>query len=162
MDKDLEHIKQWTADNKEVIQPFRDARHQIKKRMDEFAKEETQAELKRQLYVQQKVSEEQTRLRLQQQKEIENATIQQQQREEEWYMRKLDFEKQVGESQAEYAGGGYTGKHATSSTQSVKLQRYTITPFSGNYKDWLRFWNQFTVEVDGSSISEISKFNYLL
>ena len=162
MDKDLEHIKQWTADNKEVIQPFRDARHQIKKRMDEFAKEETQAGLEKQLYVQQKVSEEQTRLRLQQQKEIENATIQQQQREEEWYMRKLDFEKQIGESQAEYAGGGYTGKHATSSTQSVKLQRYTITPFSGNYKDWLRFWNQFIVEVDGSSISEISKFNYLL
>ena len=26
----------------------------------------------------------------------------------------------------------------------------------------MRFWNQFTVEVDGSSISDISKFNYLL
>ena len=37
-----------------------------------------------------------------------------------------------------------------------------ITPFSGHYKDWLRFWNQFTVEVDGAAISEISKFNYLL
>ena len=123
MDKDLEYIKQWTADNKEVIQPFRDARHQIKKRMDEFAEEETQVELKKQLYVQQKVSEEQTRLRLQQQKEIENATIQQQQREEEWYMRKLDFEKQIGESQAEYVGGGYTGKrnifNAVSETTKV-------------------------------------------
>ena len=47
-------------------------------------------------------------------------------------------------------------------TQSVKLQRYTITKFNGDYKDWLRFWNQFTVEVDGSSLPEISKFNYLL
>ena len=46
--------------------------------------------------------------------------------------------------------------------QSVKLQKYTITPFTSDYKDWLRFWNQFTVEVDGSSIVEISKFNYLL
>ena len=46
--------------------------------------------------------------------------------------------------------------------QSVKLQKYTITPFEGDYKDWIRFWNQFSVEVDGSSISEISKFNYLL
>ena len=46
--------------------------------------------------------------------------------------------------------------------QAVKLQRYTITPFKGDYKDWLPFWNQFTVEVDGSSISEISKFNYLM
>jgi hypothetical protein len=46
--------------------------------------------------------------------------------------------------------------------QTVKLQKYTITPFTGDYKDWLRFWNQFSVEVDASGISEISKFNYLL
>ena len=37
-----------------------------------------------------------------------------------------------------------------------------ITPFHGDYKDWLRFWNQFITEVDGSGIAEISKFNYLL
>lgn len=87
--------------------------------------------------------------------------IQQQQREEEWYLKKLGFEKQISETQAEYLAGGDSGKHGTSSTQSVKLQKYTISHFSGDYKDWLRFWNQFTV-VDGSLISEISKFNYLL
>ena len=53
------------------------------------------------------------------------------------------------------------GKNTTA-PQSVKLQKYTITLFSGDYKDWLRLWNQFTVEVDGAAISEISKFNYLL
>ena len=47
-------------------------------------------------------------------------------------------------------------------TQTVKLQKYTITPFRGDYKDWLRFWNQFSVEIDKSGIAEISKFNYLL
>lgn len=57
----------------------------------------------------------------------------QQKREEDWYMKKLDFEKQIGESQAEHVGGGNLGNHATS-TQSVKLQKYTITPFSGDYK----------------------------
>ena len=46
--------------------------------------------------------------------------------------------------------------------QSVKLQKYTITPFKGDYKDWICFWNQFSVEVDGSAISKIDKFNYLL
>ena len=51
---------------------------------------------------------------------------------------------------------------ALAKPQAVKLQRYTSTPFEGNYKDWLRFWNQFSVEVDGSSIAEYSKFNYLL
>jgi len=99
------------------------------------------AELDKQLYVQQKVSEEQTKVRLQQQKKIEEATLRQ-----EWYMRKLDYEKQIGESQAEHLGGGNPGKHATSSTQSVKLQKYTTTPFSSDYKDWLRFWNQFSAD----------------
>ena len=162
IDKELEYIKQWTADQKVAIQPFRDARHGIKKKLDEFTKDETQGALEKQLYVQQKVSEEQTKLKLQQQKEIEAAMMQQQQREEEWYLKKLGFEKQIGETQAEYLVGGDSGKHRTSSTQSVKLQKYIISPFSGDYKDWLRFWNQFTVEVDDSLISEISKFNYLL
>ena len=51
---------------------------------------------------------------------------------------------------------------ALAKSQAVRLQRYIITPFEGDYKDWLRFWNQFSVEVDGSSMAEISKFNYLL
>ena len=47
--------------------------------------------------------------------------------------------------------------------QSVKLQKYTITPFKVDYKDWLRFCKQFLIEVEHcSSIAEISKFNYLL
>ena len=44
----------------------------------------------------------------------------------------------------------------------VQFQRYTITPFRGDFKYWLRFWNQFSVEIDKSYISKISKFNYLL
>lgn len=132
IDKELEYIKQWTADQKVAIQPFRDARHGIKKKLDEFTKDETQGALEKQLYVQQKVSEEQTKLKLQQQKEIEAAMMQQQQREEEWYLKKLGFEKQIGETQAEYLVGGDSGKHGTSSTQSVKLQKYTISPFSGD------------------------------
>ena len=67
----MEYIKQWNAHNKEVIQPFRIARHQIKKKMDKFAKEETQMEVEKQLYVQHRVSEEQTKLRSQEQKKIE-------------------------------------------------------------------------------------------
>ncbi len=65
------------------------------------------------------------------------------------------------EKQIQARHSGVTQETAAQpSTQSVKLQKYTITPFYGDYKDWLRFWNQFTmVEVDGSSIAEISKFN---
>ena len=73
-------------------------------------------------------------------------------------MQKMDMEKQL---QANHSGITRETP-AQPSTQSVKLQKYTITPFYGEYKDWLRFWNQFMVEVDGSGIAEISKFNYLL
>ena len=38
--------------------------------------------------------------------------------------------------------------------QAVKLQKYTISPFKGDCKDWFQFWNQFVVEVDNSKISE--------
>ena len=44
----------------------------------------------------------------------------------------------------------------------MKLQKHTKNTIQGGYKDWLCFWNQFIVEVDGSSIAGISKFNYLL
>ena len=158
-DKVLEYIKQWTTDHKGLIQPFQEARIQIRKQMEEITEREAQVELDKQLHIQQKINEEQTRFKLQKQKEIEEATIQQQQREEEWYRQKLDFEKRIGERQAERIEKENTTKPAV---QSVKLQKYTITPFTGDYKDWLRFWNQFTVEVDGLSIVEISKFNYLL
>ena len=36
------------------------------------------------------------------------------------------------------------------------------TPFSGDCKDWVGFWNKFSIEFDRSTISKISKFNYLL
>ena len=73
----------------------------------------------------------------------------------------MEFEKEFIESQLQRVEEAKAGKNTTA-PQSVKLQKYTITLFSGDYKDWLRFWNQFTVEVDGAAISEISKFNYLL
>ena len=52
-------------------------------------------------------------------------------------------------------------RQSTSAPALVKPQS-TITPFKGDYKDWIHFWNQFSVEVNGLVISKISKFNYLL
>ena len=51
-------------------------------------------------------------------------------------------------------------RQSTSASALVKPQS-TITPFKRDYKDWIHFWNQFSVEVDGLVISKISKFNYL-
>ena len=113
------------------------------------------------MYIQHKVNEEQTKLKLHQQKEIEEAIFLQHQKEEEWNRKKLEFEKEITESQLQRMEEVKAGKNTTAQ-QAVKLQKYKITPFSDDCNDWLRFWNQFTVKVDGSGISEISKFNYLL
>ena len=85
-------------------------------------------------------------------KEEESMLIQCQQLEEEWLKKTAEL-RQVRES---------ISAPASVKPQRVKLQKYTIMPFKGDYKDWIRFWNQFSVEVDRSTISEISKFNYLL
>lgn len=87
-DKDLEYIRQWTMDHKEDISPFRKVRDQIKAKMEEIARKEAELELEKQLYIQHKVNEEQTKLKLHQHKEIEEAIFLQNQREEEWYRKK--------------------------------------------------------------------------
>ena len=48
------------------------------------------------------------------------------------------------------------------STATTKLPKCTITPFRGEYRDWIRFWNQFSAEIDETNLAEISKFNYLM
>lgn len=40
--------------------------------------------------------------------------------------------------------------------QSAELRKYKITPFEGDHKDWLRFWNKSEVQVDQLKIAEIS------
>ena len=68
----------------------------------------------------------------------------------------------VEEKSRAAAGQESISAPASAKPQSVKLQKYPITPFKGDCKDWIRFWNQFSVEVNGSAILKISKFNYLL
>ena len=133
---------------------FRELRGQIKLSLGDGRRREEDKGVQREYEKQRAINKEIMEARLAEQKELEAAHIRKQQREEEWLKKKLEMEKD--------ARAGNSDSPGSSATQSVKLQRYTITPFHGDYKDWLRFWNQFEVEVDGAKISEISKFNYLL
>ena len=40
----------------------------------------------------------------------------------------------------------------------AKLPKLTIAKFDGSYKDWPRFWTQYTETIDESSIASVSKF----
>ncbi|XP_065058541.1 uncharacterized protein LOC135686269 [Rhopilema esculentum] len=129
----------------------------LKSRISGKQKEKADRELQKEIEKQRILNEEAVGARLEEQREREEASIRQIQREEEWITRKLQLEKKARELTI------YKGSLPSQpAAQAVKLQKYTITPFSEDYKDWVRFWNQFEIEVDGSSISEISKFHYLL
>ena len=156
-DKTLEEITSWSNAQKEELRAFRDLRATLRNKISEKRREETDRELQREIEKQRIINEETVQARLREQREMEEASIRQIQREEEWITRKLQLEKEARELTAYKES-----LPAKSAAQAVKLQKYTITPFSGDYKDWIRFWNQFEVEVDGSSISDISKFHYLL
>ena len=119
--KELEFMKDWAAMQKGVLVPFRDVRAKIKKQMEKIIDKETQEKLNRELYIQQRVNEEQMKFQHQQQKDREEAVLRQQQREQEWYMQKMDMEKQI---QANHSGI-MQETPAQPSTQSVKLQKYT-------------------------------------
>ena len=53
-------------------------------------------------------------------------------------------------------GSGQEGRRSTIS------QATEIYICCGDFADWLRLWNQFKVEVDGSKLPQIIKSNYLL
>ena len=154
-DKGLHYIKEWAAKQKDCIAQFRKQRDRCKQQLDELKNQGREEKLRRDIEDQRRVNLEQAKFQQQQQKEVEEAMIRQQQAEEEWFRRKMELQKLSGDNDSENTS-------AKKSQQTVKLQKYTITPFSGDYRDWLRFWNQFSVEVDESSLPEISKFHYLL
>ena len=43
----------------------------------------------------------------------------------------------------------------------AKLPKLVISKFNGAFTDWLRFWGQFTENIDQASIASITKFAYL-
>ena len=57
----------------------------------------------------------------------------------------------------------FDGTQPSALTDGVpaKLPKLQITKFSGLFRDWLRFWNQFTAIIDSQNISPITKFSYL-
>ena len=43
----------------------------------------------------------------------------------------------------------------------AKLPKLIISKLNGEYTDWVRFWGQFSENIDQTSIAPISKFSYL-
>ena len=41
------------------------------------------------------------------------------------------------------------------------MPKLVITQLKGTPADWVRFWGQFTAEIDAPDVSQITKFSYL-
>ena len=152
-EKTIDQVREWNKEQKEKIKEFQNMRKRLKEELVGFRQRETEKKKEDELQHQRRLMEEQATIDRRREQEREEAKIRDQEREEQWFNKKLELEMEMAKKRME---------KEKAKPQSVKLQKYTITPFKGDYKDWLRFWNQFLIEVDGSSIAEISKFNYLL
>ena len=137
----IQEIRTWKTNQSIQIEEFLTLKTEMGTRLDELqsSKEARKAQLEEKIILEKQASH-------------DRILSQRIQMEKELLATRMQMESQYG--------GVATS--TTTVPQSVKLQRYTITPFRGDYKDWLRFWNQFSVEIDQSGIAEISKFNYLL
>ena len=140
----LEEVRAWSKSSKEKLTPIRELRRELKQNWIAWKIYKA-----RKNYSWKSIHN--VRFEWLKRKK-KSMLMQRRQMEEEWLKKTAEL-RQVRES---------ISVPASVKPQSVKLQKYTITPLKGDYKDWICFWNQFSVEVDGSAISKISKFNYLL
>ena len=154
-DTDLETLKVWANEQKECMIDFRKARDSYKQQLDEIKVQQQEEVFQNELQAQKRINDEQLKFRLQQEQELQEVMVRKQQAEEEWLKKKLELQKQSETT-------GHSLSPISGTTSTVKLEKYTITPFKRDYMDWLRFWNQFTVEVDETKILDMSKFHYLL
>ena len=152
-DKPLEEIKTWMSTQKEHLNEIKNVKTGVKSKIMEKKEEVKLEELNHEMQRQKIISDEAMKRLIKEQRELDESTKQRIKLEEEWLQRRLEIERKSTKQVLQ-------GNNNT--PQTVKLQKYTITPFSGDNKNWVMFWNQFSVEVDRSTISEISKFNYLL
>ena len=138
----LEKLRAWSKSSKEKLTPIKELRRKLKAKLDSLENLQREKKLQSEINTQCKIL-------MIKEKEEGSVLMQRQQLEEKWLKKTAEL-RQVRES---------ISTPATVKPQSIKLQNYTITPFNRDYKDWIHFRNQLSIEVDGSAISKISKFN---
>ena len=152
-DKPLDEVRAWAKTKKDELRIIREFKNTVKQKLNEFIESGRQKEHERMIYEQKDMLEEQSKMNRAEQQQRGEERARQQKQEEDWFQKRFELEMELVKKRSE---------DVSAKLQAVKLQKYTITPFEGDYRDWLRFWNQFTVEVDNSGISKISKFNIYL
>ncbi|XP_046843130.1 uncharacterized protein LOC124437166 [Xenia sp. Carnegie-2017] len=81
--------------------------------------------------------------------------------EKELYETKLHYKTQLEESKRDKPEETGETNSTISGNLEAKLPKLVISKFNGSYKDWPRFWNQFSETIDKSNISNVTKFSYL-
>eukprot|EP00795_Rhopilema_esculentum_P011260 gene11260-21451_t len=98
----------------------------------------------------------------------EKVKVEREREEEEVRLRsRFEKEKRLEEMRLQFSEQ-YQSKQSEEKTlntqkggMKVELPKLSITKFNGIAIDWMRFWNQFSTEIDVAKISNVSKFTYL-
>ena len=124
-DKPLEEIKTWMSAQKEHLNEIKNVKTRIKSKIMEKKEEIKLEELNHEMERQKIINEEAMKRLIKEQRELDESTKQRIKIEEEWLQRRLEIETK---STKQISQGN------DNTPQTVKLQKYTITPFSGDYK----------------------------
>ena len=108
----LEDVRAWSKSSKEKLTPIKELRRGLKTKLDDLKNLERKKKLPLEIDTQRKI-------RMIKEKEEESMLIQPQQLEEEWSKKTVEL-RQDRESMSALA---------SVKPQSVKLQKFTITPF---------------------------------
>ena len=118
----LEEVRAWPNSGIEKLTPTKELRKELKAKLDSLENLQRQKNVKLEIDTQRKIQ-------MVKEKEEESLLIQRQQLEEEWLKKTAEL-WQVRES---------ISAPASAKPQNFKLQKYTIRPFKGDYKNWIRF-----------------------
>ena len=123
-EKAIEEVREWNKKQKKEMEQFRELRKRLKQVTDELIEKEKENKQAAELEHQRQLRHEQALIDEERNKQLEESKLRDQQRKEEWYKKKLEMELEMARKKTE---------EMQVRPQSVKLQKYTITPFKGDY-----------------------------
>ena len=94
-EKPLEEVREWNKKQKEEMKSLREMRTALKQQMEKFNEREFRQKQERELELQRWILAEQAKVNREKEKEREEASIRQQQREEEWYQKKFELDLEL-------------------------------------------------------------------
>ena len=158
-------VLEWVESQKPLYNEFKKFRKEIKIKIDELKIAHAEKVMRHQLKIEEEISQYKEKLEIERNKRIAeqqqkiNSLLQTE--ITELTVERNTEQENFMQKQQQFLEKGVDRQNHSDKT-NVKLQRLKITPFTGDIVDFVRFWSQFSVEIDQTNINDITKLNYLI